>query len=566
MSFDSLDDQIKEIILLNGGDIDIANYPNIIKEAEKQGLSRADLARKINKILEGLDLRPFREMDNRLEEFILKGIITEKEAEAIITEVSQQVTKAVATNYITSTLRNRKFEPRYHKAFEHDSFKNLWMTDEVWDKVKRNTVIWLGKEAHSLEELGTISYQDPTEAKYYLQDANSLVPIINRLTGNPADGDRFSKIINNERNIDNRYYRVLYSLNPQLEFRLNTENAKNIYALLDITSEQYSNFKLAADFFSSGFIPIWIELTDTANAKKLPPSHEFNDFLKFIYSVKPSHPFFLNSIRFSTPELLVKNAQENAGTWQQIAAAVVNQSLLTWFQGIGRQDWVDKINNKFYEIDKISFYTAEEKNLAVVQFIINLIDTESQFPSLALSADNITMLQLEGSKPATTSFTISLSKPGFTKAHFYLDPEQEGISLSETAYTFWRQNNDYETVVNLNIDTLKLLKSKLYSFDIKIDTEFENLLVPVKIEVVFPKKAFILQLVKYGVSGAFVFALIRFLAGSINGNYGIFSLENLYASISTSSLQNMIFYFVLLCLLVAILISSVFFIRKIEKI
>ena len=37
---ESLDEQIKEAILINGGDIDIADYPYIIKEAEEQGINR----------------------------------------------------------------------------------------------------------------------------------------------------------------------------------------------------------------------------------------------------------------------------------------------------------------------------------------------------------------------------------------------------------------------------------------------------------------------------------------------------------------------------------------------
>lgn len=46
MNFDILDDQIRDIILVNGGDIDITDCPHIIIQAEEQKLHGRNLPKK----------------------------------------------------------------------------------------------------------------------------------------------------------------------------------------------------------------------------------------------------------------------------------------------------------------------------------------------------------------------------------------------------------------------------------------------------------------------------------------------------------------------------------------
>src|SRR3954449_2018742 len=133
-SLESLDDQIKDAILVNGGDIDIVDYPYIINEAEEQGINRTELARRIRKVYESIDWRPYNKIDKLLEPVLLKGSITEKEVDAIVKESEQDLQRPKVENYILQNIRKRGFLPRERNAFEYNSFRNRWMTEEAWQR------------------------------------------------------------------------------------------------------------------------------------------------------------------------------------------------------------------------------------------------------------------------------------------------------------------------------------------------------------------------------------------------------------------------------------------------
>ncbi len=568
MTLENLDEQLRDLILVNGGDIDIAGYPYLIKEAQQLGLTQPELARRIKKVYDSIDKRPYDRMDALLSDIILKGSITEQEAEAVMQAAGDDITKAKAANYIIASIRRRNFLPREKKSPEHDSFKNAWMTDEAWKIYEREktVVIWLDEEARSLADIGEISYRKPTAAKEKLRNTNFLVPLVVTLTKNTSKGETFSQIIETEPDTDKRYYKVLYTLNPKLPFLLERDEIQDVDYLLTKTNEHYALFSLAFKYFRDGYIPAWLTITDAIHAPNLPSAYNINTFLAFIYQINPAHAFYLDTLRFTSPEMMVKHAEENAGSWQPIAEAVYNQQLLTWFSATGRQDWTTQITGKLSEIRNSAFYTEEEKSLALVQFIINLTDKESTAPSLLCQPNNVSLLQLEGSKEVHQSLLIQLKTPGFAKADIFLDQHITGISVSRTAHTFWSQNKATEFAVTIDINALQLTKSKLYSLNIKIDTEYQNLAIPVKVEVVFPKKAFVFQLIKYGLCGALVFALVRYLAGRIDGHYAALVPADLYDSLlSATVFENTFFYFLLLCLLVVIMTGSVFIIRKLEK-
>src|SRR5438309_2915803 len=280
---ESLDEQIKEAILVNGGDIDIADYPYIIKEAEEQGISRVELARRIRKVYESIDWRPYNKIDKLLEPVILKGSITEKEADAIVRESEQDLQRPKVENYILQNIKKRGFLPRERNAFEYDSFKNRWMTEEAWLRYEREktAVEWLGELAHSLEEMGEISLRKPEDAKYFLRNTNYLVPNITLLTKSPSKADEFSRIIENEPNLDKRYLKVLYHLNRELPFRLDNENFATVKDLFNKTATNHSLFVAASEQYSKGHIHIWLDETDPVNADKLTGRYDYNSFLQF---------------------------------------------------------------------------------------------------------------------------------------------------------------------------------------------------------------------------------------------------------------------------------------------
>ena len=52
--------------------------------------------------------------------------------------------------------------------------------------------------------------------------------------------------------------------------------------------------------------------------------------LKFLYSINSQHPFYLDSLRFDTPEQLVQQAQADASLWNKIAEATANGQIQVW--------------------------------------------------------------------------------------------------------------------------------------------------------------------------------------------------------------------------------------------
>src|SRR4051812_15406190 len=381
---ESLDDQIKDAILVNGGDIDIADYPYIIKEAEEQGISRPELARRIRKVYESIDWRPYNKIDKLLEPVILKGSITEKEVDAIVKESELDLQRPKVENYILANIRKRGFLPREKNAFEYDSFKNRWMTEEAWIRYEREktAVVWLDEPAHSLEEMGDISLRKPEDAKYFLRNTNYLVPLVTLLTKSPSKADEFSRIIENEPNLDKRYLKVLYHLNKDLPFRLNNEDFATIKDLFARTATDYSLFTTAAEQYSKGHIHIWVNETDAINADKLTGGYDYNSFLKFIYKINSYHPFYLDALRFDTPELLVEQAQSDATLWSKIAHATANGEIQVWLAGIGREEWVIAYDTHLQTINKYAIYTDEEKQLAAVQSLIQLVNPNAPYPTI----------------------------------------------------------------------------------------------------------------------------------------------------------------------------------------
>src|SRR5690349_2434911 len=117
---ENIDEQIKEAILVNGGDINIEDYPYLIKEAGEQGISRPELARRIRKVHESIDWRPYNRIDTLLEPVILKGSITENEVDGIVKALEQELQRAKVENYILQNIKKRHFSPREKNAFEYD--------------------------------------------------------------------------------------------------------------------------------------------------------------------------------------------------------------------------------------------------------------------------------------------------------------------------------------------------------------------------------------------------------------------------------------------------------------
>lgn len=571
-SLEYLDAQLKELLLLNGGDLNIEEYPEIIKEAAALDVSQAELARRIGKVINTIDWTPYNRIDEQLKEIKvqLKGSIFKDEAETIVSAVEHDLLRPKAINYILSVVKKWGLTTRERNSFEADSFDNLWMTDEAWNKYQKEQIVveWLGEKARSLADLGDISYRKREEAKYYLRNTTFLIPQVTFLTKSTTKANEFSQIIETEPNIEKRYLRIIYKLNSALPFYIKNESFDLIEQLFAATATNYNLYIETADAYAKGYLHIWTEETDYINKSKLTPGYDYNSFLTFLYSVKPNHPFYLNAVPFPSPENMMQLALLEDSQWLYIAEAIENEQLIIWLAGVGKEVWVNQYKTIVTRFINSEYYTNEDKKLVTVQTLIQIINPAAGTPQIFSDKQQITMLTIEGSNTVQQPIILQLKNAGFVKAKVYFDTQIDGISINTNTITLFSQGKKNSEQILLTIVALQLVKDKVYDLKIHVQTEYETLSIPGKLKVVFPKKAYFLHLLKYAVFGGTFFGIVRFLLGAVTKNDTWLSTINYqYPNAYSSYLPpNYFSYFIAVLIIVVVMIGSVFFIKKREKI
>ncbi len=147
----------------------------------------------------------------------------------------------------------------------------------------------------------------------------------------------------------------------------------------------------------------------------------------------------------------------------------------------------------------------------------------------------------------------------------------EGVTVQENDIRFFSQAGEIEQKITLNIVALELVKNKEYTTNIKIETLFETLSIPVKLKAVFPKKAYITMLVKYAIICAVGLGAMRFLIGLMTSHDGWLSDDAqlrsyfyLDADLVTMP-SNYFLYFIGLVIFLFVVFRSFFLIKKYEK-
>lgn len=538
------------------------------------------LERAFNKIKtkEGIELY-YKEIDGKrynnglkaIEAFIelslADGELTKSEANTIIRKgLENGLDEVEVRNHLHQTLLMHDFKPRSSRNLP-DVLDNQWMTDDRWKIAQSRTRTIFGTVISSLEEMGELFFYNRQKTTNYLKNANYLPVDITALQ-NSDKAMEFEEIINTEQDFDRRYLKVIYHLNPSLPFRIDNYLFKTINELFNQSATNYDLYSEAAISYSKGFVHIWLNETDPVNAAKLTENFDYNSFLKFLFRINATHPFYLNSEKYTTPAQLIEKAKTEKLYWYKIIEAITNGQLPAWFEGIGKHEWNQQYNSATEVFIKSDYHDPEDKKLAAVQALIQIIDPSVSNPRIVSDQPQIQLLSIEGSNAIKHDINLTLEKSGFVKAKVYLDTDENGISLSNNTVTFFSQNNMVSHKLLLSIEAMKLIKDKLYSFNIKVKTEYETIVIPVAIKAVFPKKAYYKQLLKYALLGGIFFAFIRFFTGFITDSNSWFSPYQFNGPDGYSAYlpHNYFAYFIGLVLLIGGLVAAIFLIRKIEKI
>jgi len=514
-SLESLRQQLNDLLILNHGDIKITEYPNLVSDAKELGYNSGQLSQLIQQLYSEIDWKPFELINNKLEIIFRKGIITTEQFEEIVLLVSDKVSRNIVGEYVVSEISKREFKPRETNQPDPLSIQNKWMTDQVWVEYKESLieVEWLGKQANSLAKLGEISFQNKEDAKYFLRNGNYLPGLITALTKSASKADQFARIIEDESDSEKKYLRIIYKLNPHLPFQFQDKLYTNLSGLLHDACSTSQLYYALLDSYRKGELQIWERELDSTLALNISDNYDLNGFLKFLYKTDSTLPFYINNNRYATPEELADHAKKDFTIWPDIAHSIAEKNINEWFTGLGNDDWNNQIENSHHFISQSGYYTEPEINLGLVQALFYIIDPISGRPKLEINQEKVQLLSINGGVTLNHSINLRLKNQGYIKVKVYFKFAKEGIFLSNDVFELNTLEGKTSANFDIIIDTTSLQKEKLYNLELVISSVYEDIIIPVEIKVVFPKKAYILKLIQYGLITACFFGAIRYILG-----------------------------------------------------
>ncbi|WP_439558761.1 hypothetical protein, partial [Dyadobacter sp.] len=302
----------------------------------------------------------FAAISELIEISVQDGHITENQANVIIVKGLKNGLEAhEIEGRIISIIKEKGFKPR-KEIDKSRTFRNLWMTDDAWITYQRREikVEWLGEYAYNLEDVGEITFRKKAESEFYFRNGNYLPSIVSRLTDSASRAAEFERIIEEEKDTDKKYLKILYHLHPALPFRFRGSVYSDIHKLFDDAVQAPESFWMAAALFSKDHFRIWLNESAPQVAMLMPETKDVIAFLTFLYAVNRHYPFYLNNSKFTSPEDLARAMKVNQGIWVNVAQHMENGHLPAWFKSIGRADINGRYNAHLEAIINAGLYDA----------------------------------------------------------------------------------------------------------------------------------------------------------------------------------------------------------------
>ncbi|WP_025763909.1 hypothetical protein [Dyadobacter tibetensis] len=516
---DRLKAKLADLMVMNHGDINVMEHPQILATAQDLGLDLGRLNQLIQQIYAQIDWKPYQIIDTKLALILRKGIITEEQLNDIIVAVDGQLSPRVTEDYVLSEIQKNGFTPREINDPNPLSIKNMWMTDAVWPRYQESLVEveWLGEKASNLGQLGAISYRKKEDAKYFLRNGNYLPSLITALTKSASQADAYARIIEEELDSEKRYLRIVYKLNPDLPFLFQDNEYHDVGHLFVAASSTPSGFYALWESYKEGMLQVWIEETDSEVAKRITEQRNLNSFLRLLYQTDPNLPFSLGGICFSSPAALCQYAKENFNIWPTIAGAIRKKNIQEWFEALGKQEWNNHLEYSEQFITESGYYSEQQIPLGLVQALFYIIDPQSERPKLTAEPEKVALHSIKGGVSVEQTIQLKLLDSGYIQAKAMLRQAPAGIQISPSNLEFNSLEDKTQESISLVIDSTVLQKEQLYSMEIVVSTVYQDLLIPVEVKVVFPKEAYIQKLALYSILTAGYFGIFRFLLSVITG-------------------------------------------------
>jgi hypothetical protein len=517
-----LEKDIRELLVLNNRDINIGNYPDLVKSAAELGLDMSALAVKVNDVYRKTNWQPYNRIDDQLSASpsIAKGVCYEKDVKEIVDSVKSDLSEPQIISYIISIISNEpyNFQPRELTPPDWSSFRNFWMNEPAWNRYLQQVepVFWCDEKATTMEQLGEICFRRKDDTMEYIENKFYLPPIITLLTRNVARTKSFERIFEEERDMEKRYLTIIYRLNNGLPFRFRGSMYNTVSALLDDACNSGEAFQQLETIYRKGNIHIWLKEVNADAAVHLTESTDRNGLLTFLYRINDQYPYYLNGEKYSSPASLIDAAKRTGVIWPEIFSDMNNKHIHTWFAGLNNHHWNDHLDSSIDVMMNTGIHSEEEGKLAAVQTLINLVDNTLPLPAVEVKPVSLSFLNTEASKPVEEIIQLKLSNHGFVKMKVRLEPALEGVSVDKDYLKFYSLVDNHSNEIRLRIQPMQLVKERKYDLRIVVTSIYEEISIPVEISVVFPKKAYILELLKFGCIGALFFPLVRSIVPGVN--------------------------------------------------
>jgi len=517
---EELEEDIRELLVLNNMDINIHNYPELISSSASLGFDTGGLAVLVRQVYGSTDWRAYDRIYEMLRnsDALARGVFYKKDARLIIESVKEELSAHKVTAYIISLISREPYylKPRELTPPDWNSFRNCWMTDEAWQRHQLRTepVEWCDEQASSLEELGWLLFRKKEASMEYLDSKLYLPPLITLLTRNVARTREFEKVFDKVKDKEIRYLVILYRLNKDLPYRFDGKEYRSIRELMDGACKSHTAFvKLLSDF-GKGYLHIWLKESGAPEAAYLGSNLGKNSFLELLYKVSPHYPFFINKIKYASPGALAAAAQKEGGLWGDIYAAHDNRELSVWFAALGKDEWNALLDKELKLITDAGLYTDDECKLAFVQRLINLIDHTQELPTVSIMPARLSFPQVEAGKTITANLRIELKTGCFLKLQVAPDQLTDGLSLDKQQIKLFRLVDNIQADLQVSIDPTMFPKDTLYQTSILVKSVYEEIRVPIEISVTFPKKMYIRELIRWGLMGGAFFWFVGFIIPS----------------------------------------------------
>ena len=453
-----------------------------------------------------------------------------------------------------ATIIKKTFEAKGFKPYttpKGDDLKEQllsvsWMTEERAkvkkledeEKKKRGREIFENKFAYNVEDIGEILFNNEEEARQYIKDG-LLVNSIDYFS--PVKAKQCIEITKTKGAEYQKYLQIVYKLNSTLPFRFSKNLTHSTSELCSFLAENLESLKLGKEHFKQGNIEIWLQEThkdDYLKFVKIRDTAENADlaFLEFLYTFNPKLPYrFNHKILVTTKEELCSAINQSDSNWKAGKKELFDSSILVWLKAVGNEalteDW-GKIKAKY----------SDNENIGLEKFL-HLLETKLILPKIKVDKKSLSFPKIQNGDVITASLLFENETRGYTEGELSFSSLFDGVSLSSQKISFSAAEGKTSNLVTVAIDSRMLQKGLPYEMKILVKSTVEQKIeIPLTFKIIFPKRAFILEVLKYAAILTPLFGLTRLIisgsypgwlktsfnffldSGTHNLNYGTFSV------------------------------------------